>query len=209
MKLKVMKLDGSATNKTVELNPAVFEIEPNDHVLYLAVKAHLANKRQGTHAVKGRSDVAGGGKKPFKQKGTGRARQGTTRAAHHVGGGRAFGPVPRDYGQTLPRKVLRLARRSALSYKALENKIVVVEDFAFDTPKTQQVVEMLRNLNVDDRKVLILTTELDYNLYKSARNLPYKTVTQAPGFSAYDVLNAQTVVVQAGAVDIINEVLAK
>lgn len=209
MELKVYKTDGKSTGKKVALNPEVFGVEPNDHVLYLAVKAYLANQRQGTHSVKNRSAVAGGGRKPFRQKGTGRARQGTIRAPQMVGGGRAFGPVPRDYRQELPKKVNALARKSALSYKAKEEKIVVVEDFEFDTPKTRRVIELLENLKIDDRKVLILTKTHDLNLYKSARNVPYKQVLQAPQFSAYDVLNAQVLVIQKGAVEIVNEVLGK
>lgn len=209
MKLSIYKQDGTAARKKVELSPTVFEIEPNDHAIYLDVKAHLAAKRQGTHSVKNRSEVSGGGKKPFRQKGTGRARQGTTRAAHMVGGGRAFGPRPRSYRHTLPHKVSQLARRSALSYKLREEKIIVVEDFRFDGPKTRQFIELLSNLKVDDRKVLFLTADNDTNLHKSARNIPYKTVQQAPSFSTYELMNAQTVIVQAGAVDIINEVLGK
>jgi large subunit ribosomal protein L4 len=209
MKLTVYSIDGTKTKETVELKPEVFEIEPNDHVIYLDVKAYLANQRQGTHKTKGRSEVSGGGKKPFKQKGTGRARQGTIRAPHMVGGGRVHGPQPRDYTQTLPKKVKRLARCSALAYKAKADKIIVVEDFQFDEPKTKQVTEMLNKLGVTDRKVLILTANNDLNLYKSARNIPYKSVQTAPQFSTYDVLNAQTLILQKGAVNIINEVLGQ
>jgi large subunit ribosomal protein L4 len=209
MKLTVYSIDGKKTKETVELKPEVFEIEPNDHVIYLDVKAYLANQRQGTHKTKGRSEVSGGGKKPFKQKGTGRARQGTIRAPHMVGGGRVHGPQPRDYTQTLPKKVKRLARCSALAYKAKADKIIVVEDFQFDEPKTKQVTEMLNKLGVTDRKVLILTANNDLNLYKSARNIPYKSVQTAPQFSTYDVLNAQTLILQKGAVNIINEVLGQ
>jgi large subunit ribosomal protein L4 len=209
MELNVYRKDGTPSGEKVTLNPDVFGVEPKDHVLYLVVKSYLANQRQGTNSVKGRSEVAGGGRKPFRQKGTGRARQGTIRAPHMVGGGRAFGPVPRDYRQDLPKKVKALARKSALSYKAKNEKIVVVEDFEFDVPKTRQLVEMLEKLKVDDRKVLILTKTYDINFYKSARNIPYKQVLQAPQFSAYDVLNAQVVVIQKGAVEIVNEVLGK
>lgn len=207
MKLDIYKTDGSKTGKKATLSKDVFEIEPNDHVLYLAVKSYLANQRQGTHSTKNRSAVAGGGRKPFRQKGTGRARQGTIRAPHMVGGGRAFGPQPRDYRQDLPKKVNRLARRSALSYKAKDKKILVVEDFQFEGPKTRQFMDLLANLKVDDRKVLVLTADYDQNLYKSARNVPYKSVLKAPQFSAYDVLNANVVIVQKGAVEILNEVL--
>lgn len=209
MELDIYKLNGKKSGKKVKLSPEVFEIEPNDHAIYLAVKAYRANQRQGTHSVKTRSAVAGGGRKPFRQKGTGRARQGTIRAPHMVGGGRAFGPHPRSYRQDLPKKVKRLANRSALSYKAKEKKIVVIEDFQFEEPKTKQVVEMLQNLGIDDRKVLILTKEHDINLYKSARNIPYKSVQQAPQFSTYELLGAQTLIIQKSGVEIINEVLGK
>ena len=209
MKLDVYRMDGTPSGEKVTLNPDVFAVETNDHVLYLAVKAYLANQRQGTHSVKSRNVVSGGGRKPFRQKGTGRARQGTIRAPHMVGGGRAFGPVPRSYRQDLPKKVKALARNTALSYKARDEKIVVVEDFQMEAPRTRKIADMLENLKVDARKVLILTKEHDLNLYKSARNIPYKSVMQAPQFSAYDVLNAQVLVVQKGAVEIINEVLAK
>lgn len=209
MELNVYKMDGTPSGEKVSLNPDVFAVETNDHVLYLAVKRYLANQRQGTHSVKNRKAVSGGGRKPFRQKGTGRARQGTIRAPHMVGGGRAFGPVPRSYRQDLPQKVKALARKTALSYKAKEEKILVVEDFRMDSPKTRKVADLLENLKVDARKVLILTKDHDLNLYKSARNIPYKCVVQAPQFSAYDVLNAQVLVVQKGAVEILNKVLAK
>ena len=207
MELTVYRIDGTKTGETVKLNPAVFKTEPNDHVLYLAVKAHLANKRQGTHQTKTRSEVRGGGRKPFKQKGTGRARQGTIRAPHMVGGGKAHGTQPRDYSQKFSKKANQVARRSALSYKAQEEKIVIVEDFHFDVPKSKRVLELLGNLGINDRKVLILTSNYDTNLYKSARNIPYKSVLKAPQFSTYDVLNSNTLVLQKGAVELINEVL--
>ncbi len=209
MELEVLKLDGSKSGEKVELNPAVFEIEPNDHVIYLAVKAYLANQRQGTHSTKNRSAVSGGGRKPFRQKGTGRARQGTIRAPHMVGGGRAHGPQPRDYRQDLPQKVKLLARKSALTYKAKANKIVVVEDFTFEEPKTRKVVELLNNLNVDDRKVLFVTGDYDINFLKSVRNIPYKWTIKAPEFSTYDVVNADVVIFQKSAVQTVNEVLGK
>lgn len=208
MELEVYKQDGSKSGEKVKLNPDVFEIQPNDHVIWLAVKAYLANQRQGTHSVKNRAAVSGGGRKPFRQKGTGRARQGTIRAPHMVGGGRAFGPHPRDYTQKLPKKVKKLARRSALSYKVKENKIVVVEDFQWDAPKTKKFLELLQNLNIQDRKVLFLTSGYDINLYKSARNIPYKRVLQAPEFSTYDIVNAQVVIFQKSAIEKVNEVLA-
>lgn len=209
MKLDVYKLDGTLAKGKVELSPDVFEVEPNEHAVYLAVKTYLANQRQGTHSVKNRTAASGGGRKPFRQKGTGRARQGTIRAPHMVGGGRAFGPRPRSYRTELPKKVNRLARKSALSLKAKDHKIVVVEDFTFEEPKTRRVVEILENLRVTDRKVVLITCDYDTNLYKSVRNIPYKWVFKAPQFSTYDVLNAQVLVLQKGAVQILNEVLGK
>lgn len=208
MKLDVYKLDGSVSGEKITLNPEVFEITPNEHVVYLAVKAHLAKKRQGTNFAKTRSDVSGGGKKPFRQKGTGRARQGTIRAAHMVGGGKAHGPVQRDYTQSLPKKVVKLARKSVLSAKAKEKKIFVIENFSFETPKTKQVTEILNNLNLETTKVLFVTSELEKNVVLSARNIPYTKVYKAPEFSAYDLLNAQYIVFQKGAVEKVNEVLS-
>jgi len=209
MELNVYKIDGTKTNQKVKLNPDVFGIKPNDHVVYLAVKTYLANQRQGTHQVKNRSAVSGGGTKPFRQKGTGRARQGTIRAPHMVGGGRAHGPLPRDYTQKLPKKVQKLARKSVLSAKAQAEKVMILEDFSFEAPKTKRVAEILNNLKLDTTKVIFVTTENDNNLVMSARNIPYTSVIRAPEFSVYDILNADYVLFQKGAVQVVNEVLAK
>ncbi|MEJ2050712.1 MAG: 50S ribosomal protein L4 [Calditrichota bacterium] len=209
MELNVYKIDGTRTNQKVKLNPDVFEIEPNDHVVYLAVKTYLANQRQGTHQVKNRASVSGGGAKPFRQKGTGRARQGTIRAPHMVGGGRAHGPLPRDYSQKIPRKVNKLARKSVLSAKAQTEKLMILEDFSFDEPKTKRVMEILNNLKLDTTKVMFVTTNQDNNLIKSAKNIPYTNVQRAPEFSVYDILNAEYVLFQKGAIQVVNEVLAK
>jgi large subunit ribosomal protein L4 len=209
MELNVYKIDGTRTNQKVKLNPDVFEIEPNDHVVYLAVKTYLANQRQGTHQVKNRASVSGGGAKPFRQKGTGRARQGTIRAPHMVGGGRAHGPLPRDYSQKIPRKVHKLARKSVLSAKAQAEKLMILEDFSFDEPKTKRVMEILNNLKLDTTKVMFVTTNQDNNLIKSAKNIPYTNVQRAPEFSVYDILNAEYVLFQKSAIQVVNEVLAK
>ena len=209
MELNVYKIDGTKTNQKVKLNPEVFGIEPNDHVVYLAIKTYLANQRQGTHQVKNRSAVSGGGAKPFRQKGTGRARQGTIRAPHMVGGGRAHGPLPRDYIQKLPKKVQKLARKSVLSAKAQAEKVMILEDFSFEAPKTKRVMEILNNLKLDTTKVVFVTTNLENNLVMSARNIPYTNVQRAPEFSVYDILNADYVLFQKGAVQVVNEVLAK
>lgn len=207
MNLQVLKKDGKPSTQKVKLNPNVFEAETKDHVVYLSVKAYLANQRQGTNSVKNRTEVSGGGAKPFRQKGTGRARQGTIRSPLMVGGGRAFGPRPRDYRMSIPKKVKQAARKYALTYKAQEKKIFVVEDFKFDEPKTREFVDLLKKIGVEDSKVLFLTTEYDTNLYKSARNVPYMVVQKSPEFSIYDVLNADAVVFQKGALEAVNEVL--
>lgn len=207
MNLEVLNTDGQPAAKKAKLNPNVFDAEPNDHVIYLSVKAYLANQRQGTNSVKNRSAVSGGGAKPFRQKGTGRARQGTNRSPLMPGGGRVFGPHPRDYRMNLPKKVKKMARNFALTYKAREKKVVIVEDFKFDEPKTRKFLELLKNWKIEDGKVLLLTAEHDLNLYKSARNVPYASVQKSPDFSTYDVLNADVVIFQRGALEKVNEVL--
>ncbi len=209
MKLTVFAQDGSKKGTEVELNKNVFEIEPNDHVIWLDVRTIRANGRQGTHSSKGRSFVSGGGKKPFRQKGTGRARQGTISAPHHVGGGRVFGPSPRSYRMKINKKVKALARRSALTYKAREQKIVVVEDFNFDQPSTKNFKNILQNLNLADKKVLFCTSENAPMLVKSAANLYNVEVRESVTFSTYDLLKADTILFQEGALNKVNEVLGK
>ncbi len=208
MKLSVFEQGGKKTGNEVELNDAIFQIEPVDHAIWLDVRLIMANKRQGTHQTKGRSFVSGGGKKPFKQKGTGRARQGSSRAPHHVGGGRVFGPSPRTYSMKVNKKVKALARRSALSYKAKEQKIVVVENFDYETPSTKNMVNFLSSLKLADKKVLFCTAEKSDAIVKSASNLYKVEVRESVTFSTYDVLKADTLVLQEGAVAKINEVLA-
>ncbi len=207
MKLEVYKIDGSKSGETVELSDAIFGIEPNDHVIYLAVKAHLANKRQGTHKAKERSEVSGGGRKPWRQKGRGTARAGTTRSPLWVGGGTIFGPRPRNYRQKLNKKVTKLARKSALSYKAKADQILVIEDFDFEAPKTSKFAEILKSLNLDGKKVLLLTDETRKNLYKSGRNIPKVNIVEAYKASTYDLLNNQILVMQASAVKKIEDIL--
>jgi large subunit ribosomal protein L4 len=208
MELNVYKVDGTKTNQKVKLNPAVFEVEPSDHVVYLAVKSYLANQRQGTQSTKTRTQVAGGGGKPFRQKGTGRARQGTIRAPQLVGGGRAHGPHPRDFSVNISKKVKKLARKSVLSLKAKENKLMVLEDFNLDEPKTRRIADIMNNLKFETTKVLFVTKENDRNLVLAARNIPYTNIQKAPDFSVYDILNANFVVFQKSAIEIVNEVLA-
>lgn len=201
MKLDVFKIDGSKSGETITLEDNVFGIEPNDHVIYLSVKAHLANKRQGTHKSKERSEVRGGGRKPWKQKGRGTARAGTTRSPLWVGGGTIFGPKPRDYSQTINKKVKKLARKSALSYKAKAEQIIIVEDFNFDAPKTKSFNDVLKSLKIDGKKTLLLTSENLVNVYKSGRNISKVNILEATNASTYDIVNNQVLVLQKGAVE--------
>ena len=203
MKLEVYKKDGTKSGETVELSKEIFEIEPNDHVIYLAVKAYLANQRQGTHKAKERSEVSGGGKKPWKQKGRGGARAGTIRSPLWIGGGSIFGPKPRDYRQKLNKKVLALARRSALSYKAKANQILIVEDFNFEAPKTKDFISILNALKVKGKRTLLLTNGTQENVYKSGRNVPRINILEANKASAYDLLNNQVLVLQKSAVNLL------
>ena len=203
MKLEIYKKDGTKSGESVELSKDIFEIEPNDHVLYLAVKSHLANQRQGTHKAKERSEVHGGGKKPWRQKGRGGARAGTTRSPLWVGGGSIFGPKPRDYRQKLNKKVLSLARKSALSYKAKANQIVVIEDFNFEAAKTKDFVSILNALKVEGKKTLLLTGGYQENVYKSGRNVPKINIVEANKASTYDLLNNQVLLLQKSAVNLL------
>lgn len=207
MNLPIYSKEGKKTTKKAELKDNIFACEINEHVVWLDVKAIQANNRQGTHATKGRSFVSGGGRKPFKQKGTGRARQGTIRAPHHVGGGRVFGPSPRDYSQKVNKKVKIMARKSALSDKTKKDMLFVIEDFDYTAPKTKDVKGLITSLELDSKKVLILTSEFAPNIYKSAANVYNVNVKQDVTFSTYDVLKANAVIVQEGALKKINEVL--
>ncbi len=207
MKLEVYKQDGTKSGETVELSKEIFEIEPNDHVLYLAVKAFLANQRQGTHKSKERSEVRGGGKKPWKQKGRGGARAGTSRSPIWVGGGTIFGPKPHSYRQKLNKKVLSLARKSALSYKAKSNQIMVVEDFNFDGPKTKEFISLLNALKVRGKRTLLLTNGTLENVYKSGRNVTKVNILEANKASAYDLLNNQVLLLQKSAVSLLENII--
>jgi large subunit ribosomal protein L4 len=205
MKVDIYKIDGSLTGRQVELNPKVFDIQPNDHAIYLAVKAYLANQRQGTAKAKERSEVSGGGKKPWRQKGTGRARAGSIRSPLWVGGGTVFGPKPRDYEMKLPKKVKLLARLSALTYKARNNQIVVVEDFNLDQPKTKEMFNIIKALNLNDKKTLLLTGSYSKNIYLSGRNIPTLNVLEAQKASTYDILNNKVLLLQESALNLINQ----
>ncbi|MCZ0703475.1 large subunit ribosomal protein L4 [Natronobacillus azotifigens] len=191
----------------VELNDAVFGIEPNEHVLHDAVVMQQASRRQGTHAVKNRSAVSGGGRKPWRQKGTGRARQGSIRSPQWVGGGVVFGPTPRSYSYKLPKKVRRLALKSALSSKVKEDSLVVLESLAIDTPKTKEVVKLLSALNVDV-KALIVTADKDEVVAKSANNLPNAKVLPLSGVNVIDLLTHDKLILTKEAAEKAGEVLA-
>ncbi|MBB5325787.1 large subunit ribosomal protein L4 [Anoxybacillus tepidamans] len=196
-----------ATVGEIELSDSVFGIEPNKHVLFEAVIMQRASLRQGTHKTKNRAEVSGGGRKPWRQKGTGRARQGSIRSPQWRGGGTVFGPVPRSYSYKLPKKVRRLAIKSALSSKVLENNIVVLDNLALEAPKTKEMVKILSNLSVD-RKALIVTADINENIMLSARNIPGVTVVTANGINVLDVLNHDKLVITKAAVEKVEEVLA-
>ncbi len=195
MELRVYKIDGSETAKTVTLDDRIFNVEPNDHAIWLDVKSILANRRQGTHNTLERSMVSGSTRKLKRQKGTGGARAGGIKSPTIRHGATAFGPHPRDYGFKLNKKVKRLARFSALTYKAKENKITVVEDFAFDAPKTKAFVNVLKSFNLQDAKTLTLVNESNTNVFLSSRNLQRSKVMRACDINTYDVLNAQNLII--------------
>jgi len=207
MELEVYKKDGTKSGETVTLAPEVFEITPNDHAIYQAVRSIQANQRQGTHKVKGRSEVRGGGRKPFKQKKTGRARSGSSRSGIWVGGGSIFGPQPHDYVVKLSAKVRALARRSALSYKAKDNQIVVVEDFSLEAPKTKELTTVLKALSLNGKKTLLLTTKNEEGIYKSSCNIPKVSVREAGKASTYDILDTQVLLIQKSAVEVLQKSL--
>lgn len=208
MELTVYKTSGEETGKKVVLDDAVFGVEPNDHAIYLDVKQYMANGRQGTHKSKQRNEVAGSTRKLKRQKGTGGARSGSIKSPLFPGGGRVFGPVPRDYSFKLNKKLKRLARRSALSYKMKGEAIKVVEDFSIEAPRTKTIVAMMNNLKVNDRKILVVLPASNQNILLSARNLQNVKVIPAESLNTYDVMNASSVVIAEGAVNVINEMLA-
>ncbi len=208
MTLDVIKIDGSKSGDKIDLSDNIFAIEPNDHAIYLSVKAYLANQRQGTSKSKERGEVRGGGKKPWKQKGRGGARAGTSRSPLWVGGGTIFGPRPRDYRQDLPKKVRRLARKSAFSYKVKDSQLLIVEDFNIEQPKTKEFSKILNALKVNGKKILLLTEANNPNVYKSGRNIPKVKVLEASKASTYDLLNNQVLILQKSAVKEIEKTFA-
>ncbi|MDD7438905.1 MAG: 50S ribosomal protein L4 [Bacteroidales bacterium] len=209
MELNVLNINGQETGRKVTLDASVFGVEPNDHVIYLDVKRYLANKRQGTHKTKERAEVAYSTRKLFRQKGTGGARRGSIKSPLLRGGGTVFGPRPRDYEQKVNKKVKRLARVSALSKKAQANAIVVVEDFSFDTPKTKQFAGVLKALQLNDVKSLMLLGGLNETILKSSRNIPAVNVMQAEDVSTYNIMNAKQLVLTESALTMLTDLLGR
>ena len=209
MEVNVLNIKGEDTGRKVVLNDAIFGITPNDHAIYMAVKQYMANQRQGTHKSKERSEISGSTRKLGRQKGGGGARRGDINSPLLVGGARVFGPKPRDYSFKLNKKVKLLARKSALSYKAQANNIVVVEDFTFETPKTKDFVNVVNNLKVAGKKLLVVLPEANKNVYLSARNLERTNLAIASALNTYTVLNAETLVVTENALKAIEETLIK
>jgi len=193
MELSIVNITGEDTGKKVTLNDSIFKIDPNDHAIYLDVKQYLANKRQGTHKSKERNEIAGSTKKIKRQKGTGTARAGSIKSPIFRGGGRVFGPKPRNYSFKLNKKVKQLARKSALAYKANDNNIKVLEDFSFEVPKTKEFVNLRNNLGVADKKVLLVLSEQNKNIYLSSRNLQDVKVVNVSDINTYDIVNASVV----------------
>ena len=209
MELSVLNNKGKETGRKVKLNPSVFGIDPNDHAIYLDIKQHLANKRQGTHKSKERAEIVGSTRKIKKQKGTGTARAGSIKSPIFRGGGRIFGPTPRDYNQKVNKKVKRLARKSALSIKAKEKSILIVEDFQMDAPKTSAYNDVLKVLGLGDKKSLVVLGEPNNNVYLSSRNLGHSKVVTNSELSTYQITNASSLVLFESAIAEIETILNK
>jgi large subunit ribosomal protein L4 len=208
MELVVHTIKGEVTGKMAQLHDEIFGIEPNDHAIYLDAKQYLANQRQGTHKSKEKGEVTGSTKKLKRQKGTGTARAGSIKSPVFVGGGRVFGPKPRDYSFKLNKKVKQLARKSALAYKAKDAQIVILEDFTFDSPKTKLFVSMLNSFKVNGKKNLIVTSSVETNVVLSARNIPGTKVTTANNLNTYEILNANKLFLVESSLKNIEEILA-
>jgi large subunit ribosomal protein L4 len=209
MEVSVLNIKGQETGRKVALNEAIFGIEPNDHVIYLDVKQYMANLRQGTAKSKERSEISGSTRKLGRQKGGGGARHGDINSPLLRGGGRVFGPKPRDYSFKLNKKVKALARKSALSYKAQENAILVLEDFSFEAPKTKEIVNIAKNLKVDGKKLLFVLPDTNKNVYLSARNLQCAEVMEAATINTYKVLNADVLLITEKSLETIDAILNK
>ena len=209
MEVSVLNIKGEDTGRKVTLDESIFGIEPNEHVVYMAVRQYLANQRQGTHKSKERSEISGSTRKLGRQKGGGGARRGDINSPLLVGGARVFGPRPRDYYFKLNKKVKQLARKSALSQKAIENAIIVVEDFSFEAPSTKVFVEMLNKLNVCEKKQLFVLPSSNKNVYLSARNLKKTDMVMASNINTYGIMNSDVLVISEGSLEIISEILTK
>lgn len=205
MELKILNIEGKETGESVSLDESIFAIEPNDHAIYLDVKQYLANKRQGTHKSKGRSEVAGSTRKLGRQKGSGGARPGDIKSPVRVGGGRIFGPVPRSYSFKLNKKVKQLARKSALSYKASEEAILLLNDIQFEQPKTKNFVILTKNLKIDDKKTLFILANGNKNVYLSAQNLSKAKVINVSDLNTYSILNANKLVFTKEAIELLQQ----
>ncbi|MDE6278708.1 MAG: 50S ribosomal protein L4 [Paramuribaculum sp.] len=206
MELAIYNIKGQDTGRKAELNDQVFAIDANEHAVYLDVKQYLANRRQGTHKSKERSEVSGSTRKLHKQKGGGGSRIGDINSPVLVGGGRVFGPRPRDYRFKLNKKVKQLARKSALTYKVQDNAITIVENFDFETPKTKQFVEMAKNLNVMGKKVLVVLPEVENNVYLSLRNVPNASVITAKDINTYAIMHSNAILLTEGGLEVINNI---
>lgn len=209
MQVEVTNISGKKTTKKVDLSDAIFAAQPNDHCIYLDVKQFLANQRQGTHKAKERAEIARTTKKLKRQKGTGGARAGSMKSPLFIGGGRAFGPRPHEYGFKLNKKVKVLARVSALSYKAQDNAITVLEDFNFEAPKTKNYVDLMKNLNLTDKKTLLVLPDTNKNVYLSSRNIQGAKVVKASDLNTYDILNAENLILAESSVKVIETILNK
>lgn len=209
MEVALLKYSGEKSTKKLTLPETVFGIEPNDHAIYLDVKSYLANQRQGTHKSKQRNEISGSSKKLKKQKGTGGARAGNIKNPQFKGGGRVFGPTPRDYSFKLNKKVKDLARKSALTYKAKDNAIAVLEDFNFETPKTKQYIDMLSAISLSDKKTLLVLPENNKNVVLSGRNVRKAKITTADQINTYDVMNAESIIFVESSVSKVENLLNK
>ena len=205
MEISVLNINGQETGKKVNLVDEIFAVEPSDHAMYLDVKRYLADQRQGTAKAKERSEMSGSTRKLKKQKGTGGARSGDINSPVMVGGARCFGPRPRDYSFKLNKKLKLLARKSALTYKAKDSQIIILEDFDLEAPKTKKIIELKNNLKISDKKSLLVLANQNKNIYLSSRNLEKSKITTASQLTTYDVLNAQSLVITEGAVDVLNK----
>ncbi|HJB85341.1 MAG TPA: 50S ribosomal protein L4 [Candidatus Alistipes merdigallinarum] len=205
METAIYNISGKETGKKALLMDEIFGIEPNDHAIYLDVKQYLANRRQGTHKSKQRNEVAGSTRKLKRQKGTGGARSGSILSPLFPGGGRVFGPVPRDYSFKLNKKLKQLARKSALTYKAKEDAIKVIEDFSMEAPKTKEFIAITKNLDLEGKKILLILPESNRNIALSARNLQNVKIVLASNINTYDVMNAGNILMAEGSVNVINQ----